>query len=53
MPTGPQGQKRPISPVSTAVMVGRIATHQITEEYAQDERELQPAANERMPDPSD
>ncbi len=53
MPTGPQGQKRPVSPVSAAVMVGRIATRQITEEYAQDERELRPAASERKPDSSD
>jgi hypothetical protein len=32
MPRGPQGQKRPVDAIGCAVMVGRIATGEITEE---------------------
>ena len=53
MPTGPQGQKRPVSTVQAAVMVGRIATRQIAEEHVHDEMELRPAANEAKRDSSD
>ena len=31
MPTGPQGQKRPVSTVSAAVKVAKIATGEIEE----------------------
>lgn len=31
MPTGPQGQKRPVDAVANAVMVGRIATGEMSE----------------------
>jgi hypothetical protein len=31
MPTGPQGQKRPADAIGAAVMVGRIATGEVTE----------------------
>ena len=31
MPRGPQGQKRPADAIGCAVMVGRIATGEITE----------------------
>ena len=51
MPTGPQGQKRPVSPVSSAVMVGRIATGEITETLSENpSRELRPAANKALPE---
>ena len=51
MPTGPQGQKRPVSPVSSAVMVGRIATGEITETpTVAPLRELRPAAAEASPE---
>ena len=32
MPKGPQGQKRPADVIGAAVMVGRIATGEITEQ---------------------
>lgn len=32
MPKGPQGQKRPADAIGCAVMVGRIATGEITEQ---------------------
>ena len=53
MPTGPQGEKRPVSSVSCAVMVGRIATGEIAETSAEDlRRELEPAAGEEAPSKS-
>ena len=36
MPKGPQGQRRPVSSIQTAVRVGQIATKQATEEHLQD-----------------
>ena len=33
MPTGPQGQKRPRDPIACAVMVMKIGTGQIEEQY--------------------
>ena len=33
MPTGPNGEKRPADPIAAAVMVMKIATGQIEEEY--------------------
>ena len=33
MPTGPNGEKRPDDPIAAAVMVAKIATGQIEEEY--------------------
>jgi hypothetical protein len=32
MPTGPRGEKRPADVIGAAVMVGRLATGEITEE---------------------
>jgi hypothetical protein len=32
MPKGPQGQKRPADAISLAVMVGRIATGEVSDE---------------------
>lgn len=32
MPTGPQGQKRPADAIGAAIMVGKIATGEVTEE---------------------
>ena len=34
MPVGPNGEKRPDDPIAAAVMVMKIATGQIEEEYA-------------------
>jgi hypothetical protein len=31
MPRGPQGQKRPVDAIGCAIMVGRLATGEITE----------------------
>ena len=33
MPVGPQGQKRPKNPNAAAVMVGKIATGRMEEQY--------------------
>ena len=33
MPVGPEGQKRPASPLASALMVARIATREQDEEY--------------------
>lgn len=33
MPRGPQGQKRPADAIGCAIMVGRLATGEITEEF--------------------
>ena len=52
MPVGPNGEKRPVSPISAAVMAVKIATKQIPEEYVEDEetrRELRLAAGEERP----
>lgn len=35
MPKGPKGQKRPADVIGTAVMVGRIATGEISEDLGQ------------------
>ncbi len=35
MPIGPNGEKRPADPIQAAVMVGRIATGEIEEEYVE------------------
>jgi hypothetical protein len=37
MPKGPQGQKRPADVVGAAVMVARIATGEIEEDYGPDD----------------
>ena len=51
MPTGPQGQKRPVSPVANAVMVGRIATGEMTKTPSENPiAELRPAAGEASPE---
>lgn len=33
MPTGPRGEKRPSNPNAAAIMVAKIATGEIEEEY--------------------
>lgn len=35
MPTGPRGEKRPKNPNAAAVMVGKIATGRIGEQYVE------------------
>ena len=37
MPIGPQGQVRPVSTISAAAMVCKIATGEIEEQYISDE----------------
>ena len=45
MPVGPRGQKRPADPVGCAVMIGRLATKQIDEDYV--EKKVDDPASER------
>ena len=47
MPIGPKGERRPTNPVESGIMVMRIATGDIEEEYT-DIPEVAPAAK-RMP----
>ena len=35
MPVGPNGEKRPSNPIEAGIMVARIATGDIEEEYAE------------------
>ena len=35
MPVGPKGEKRPADPIQQAVMVAKIATGEIEEEYVE------------------
>ena len=47
MPIGPNGEKRPKNPNAAAVMVGRIATGRVKEEYV-DGSDKQPASQEHV-----
>ena len=38
MDIGPNGEKRPDDPISRAVMIAKIATGEIEEDYAEDEQ---------------
>ena len=42
MPIGPNGEKRPTNPVESGIMVMRIATGDLEEEYADSPRTEQP-----------
>jgi len=45
MPIGPKGEKRPTNPVESGIMVMRIATGDIEEEYADEPRAKPPTPN--------
>ncbi len=48
MPIGPNGEKRPDDPISRAVMVAKISTGEIEEEYAEeDEPQERPPRSSR------
>ena len=47
MPIGPKGEKRPTNPVESGIMVMRIATGDIEEEYAD-----RPAVEQPTPTPN-
>ena len=44
MPVGPRGQKRPADPVGCAVMIGKLATKQIDEDYVEQKEDDDPAS---------
>lgn len=41
MDIGPNGEKRPDDPISRAVMIAKIATGEIEEEYAEEDQTLE------------
>ena len=47
MPKGPQGQKRPADAIGLAVLIGKIATGEVTEESLREEPLGHPPSPER------